>query len=198
MVLNQKQKLIRIVRSNRQPILMLATNPPLDAEEISVTPDELQRRITLIRDKQDFHERVGEALSKRFPEEEPSPYVEKRIYDGFVGREDERIMSEFHRLDWEKRVELCDRFNDPRLDEISRRLLYFERPDCLSSEERLDMESWIKARMMPEEEDVPWTTIPKAKSDLANLRKSAPETSFGALNDIESFINGLENRFSSA
>ena len=196
-VLNQSQKVIRVVRANRQPMLKPAAEAPTNSPENSLPPNELLRRIELIRDREDFHQRVSEALARRFPEDEPSHFVEQRIYDGFAGRADEQLMDEFHRLEWEDRLGLCDRFDDPRLKEISRRLVYIERPKCLTQDELSDMDSWMKERLLSDDE-VPWTTIPKAKSALEDLRKNASGSDVSFLEDIDRFLNELAGRFPSS
>lgn len=61
--------------------------------------------------------------------EEHSLHIEKRLYDGFPGATDQRLMEKFHDVDWPDRVTLTERIEDPRVKEFAYRLIYFERPD---------------------------------------------------------------------
>ena len=114
-VLNTNPKVIRSLRANAQPILMPADAAPEGTKALQISPEERQHRVDFIREDTEFQARVGQALALRFADQEPSPHVEKRIYDGFPGREDQSLMEQFHRVDWAERAAIAERIEDPRI-----------------------------------------------------------------------------------
>ena len=93
--------------------------------------------------------------------------VEEQIYEGFVGRQDERLMASFHTVSWEGRVEMIRQFQDVRLRRLARRLLYFERPDLMAEADRELMAAELRRRLVGEgHEAPPWLTVEKAIAEL--------------------------------
>jgi len=80
------------------------------------------------------------------PPREPSKVVEERIYEGFPSRTDERRMAAFHGAGGAERVELVETFEDDRLRELGRRLVYFGNPDALDPHRRTQLGTWLSNR----------------------------------------------------
>ncbi|MDP6722034.1 MAG: hypothetical protein QGF59_25420, partial [Pirellulaceae bacterium] len=131
-VLEGRTKPIRVVRTNSQPILMPEAMAQEDTTGADLSSDVIERRVSQIRSNESFRSRVGQALAKRYADGEPSPYVEKKMYDAFPSKPDEAIMSEFQTADWQGRLELAKRLSDLRLRDLARRLIYCEKPELLS------------------------------------------------------------------
>lgn len=87
-LLGAKQKVIRSIRANAQPIVMPASMSPPTAKALAVPEAERQRRIAVIVADQDFQVRVSQALFDRFKDEPEPIHVEDRIHTGFA-KEDE-------------------------------------------------------------------------------------------------------------
>lgn len=166
--MNGRAKVIRSLKINAQPALM-----PFDLVPDSVRGGVLDRltyeqRARLIAANPDFQQRVGSALASRFEDGEVSPFVETRIYDGFPTNADQALMARFHEIPWEERFAFCDNFDDPRLAEIGKRLVFLERPDTVPDTHRIDFDAWLRSRLMTDE-PVPWMTIPKALVALSDI-----------------------------
>ncbi len=194
-VLNATPKAIRTLRANAQPILMPAEMAPVTTKGGNISGREISRRINVIRQNPDFMIRVGHALRDRFPEQEPSPYVEQRIYDGFPSRDDEGLMEEFHARDWSKRAELIPRFEDERLKELSQRLIFCEQPDLLSKSQHAEVTRWAASRMLNADASVPWMTVPKALREVDDLLAAATGDEAQLLRDVKDFLFGIADRF---
>ena len=128
-VLNASPKVIRALRFNRQPIMMPPDMAPATVRALTLPGNELRRRAAIIQGDQDFRVRVGRAQALRFADTEASPHIEKRLYDGFPSATDQRLMAQFHDVDWPDRVTLAERIEDSRVKEFAYRLIYFERPE---------------------------------------------------------------------
>jgi exodeoxyribonuclease-1 len=193
-VLNASPKVIRSLRANAQPILMPAGTAPESTKALQISPEERQRRVDVIREDVDFQTRVGQALALRFADQEPSPHVEKRIYDGFPGRQDQSLMEQFHRVDWAERVAIAEQIEDPRISEFAYRLIYFECPEVLPAAKLVELQSWVAERVLAEDENVPWTTIGKALRETDDLLEEADADDRQLLGEVKDFLCELAAR----
>ena len=191
-LLDSSPKKIRAVRTNSQPMLM-----PFDRAADHIRPESFDEdtyrvRAELLRDNQDFQALVSQALPLRYETEE-SPYVEKKIYDGFVSDDDSELMQRFHRADWSGRLAIAERFEDHRLLELAERLIYFERPDLLPPADQARLEAWVRSRLTTAD-DVPWMTVSKALIELQDIRRKAVPGAAAQLDEIDGFLDLLSRR----
>ena len=196
-VLDASPKVIRSLRANRQPIMMPADMAPETVRALSIPGDELRRRAAIIQGDQDFHARVGRAQALRFADEEPSPHIEKRLYDGFPGAADQGLMARFHDVDWPDRVALVERIEDPRVKKFAYRLIYFERPDLLPTARVVELNAWRAERVLSEDEGVPWMTVRKALREADDLLETTTGDEAPLLGDVKDFLFELAQRLSS-
>jgi len=95
-----------------------------------------------------------------------SKYVEFQIYDVFIQDWDVDVCRRFHAAPWNDRLALIDRFQDPRLKKLARRLVYFERPDLLDAALRIRMDQAIQDRLNGREPDAPGRTFAGALQEF--------------------------------
>lgn len=84
------------------------------------------------------------ASSEGYP---ASPHIERRIYDGFPGRDDEARMVAFHDAPWIERLPIVESFDDERLRWFGLRLLYFEARSVLPPAVRAEVELHLMDRL---------------------------------------------------
>jgi len=153
---------------------------------------EREERAALVRKNKEFQVRVGEAMARRYPEEEPSPLVERQIYDGFSSSADREIMEQFHKTDWTDRIELAEQLRDQRMKGLAYRLIYLEKPDVLPVSMRISFDDRVAERLLTDDPNVPWRTIPKAiqeADDLLSGSSDADKTAF--LKTVRQFLEGF-------
>lgn len=194
-VLNTSPKVIRSLRANAQPILMPADAAPEGTKALQVSASELQRRVEVIRGNPDFRARVGRALALRYADKEPSPYVERRIHDGFPGPQDQSLMERFQRAKWADRPALVEQIEDARLIELADRLIYFEQPQLLSDAKAAKLKAWVADRVMTEDENVPWMTVGKAMREADDLLKDASSQDVQLLKEVKDFLYELADQY---
>ncbi|MCW5673408.1 MAG: hypothetical protein KIT15_02415 [Xanthobacteraceae bacterium] len=193
-LLNAKQKVIRSIKTNAQPIVMPAKMSPVTAKALAIPLEERQRRIAVIANNHDFQARVGQALVDRFKDEPESIYIEDKIYAGFAN-EDEPNIDKFHEMEWAARHLFSVQFKDDRIKHLSARLLYFEHPDGMADETRTAMNTWLRERVTTEEE-VPWMTIPKALAEAREALNSVERDKAELLRDTMDFLADMNRRVS--
>lgn len=152
-------KLIRTVTVNKYPCLF--ADPQVTAE--------ITDRATALADMSELHDRVGAALAGRFADQEQPEHVEKLIYAGFPSAADTKLLREFQSADWGRRHELLSGFEDVRLQQLGRRIVFANQPDQLSEQERNTMRLAVQERWNAE--DAPWTTFAKVDEGLAEVRQ---------------------------
>jgi len=160
---------VHVVKCNGAPILMPADEAPDFAPSKALGMDELKRRAAILRSDAALRARLIAVYESA---REPRPtaiHVEERIYDGFVKSSDEARMEAFHNAAWEDRPAIVAQFDDPRLVELGRRLIYLERPDVLSDEQRRSGARAIARRLAGQADGVPWLTFDKAIDDIEEL-----------------------------
>jgi exodeoxyribonuclease-1 len=195
-VLNDSPKVIRSLRANAQPILMPADAAPESTKALQISPDELQRRVDVIRSDGGFRARVGQAQALRFVDQEPSPYVEEHIYDGFPSRKDQALMEQFHGVGWSKRAAIAAQIDDPRLHEFAHRLIYFENPELLPAAKSANLKAWIAERVLTDDESVPWMTVPKAMRETDDMLADASGDEAELLREVKIFLRETADRLS--
>lgn len=193
-VLKATPKVIRSVRANAQPILMPIDAHPDLKKVLQITPEQAKQRVEAIRADSGFQERVGQALALRYSDEEPSVHPEERIYEGFPGKADEALMQKFHEAGWDNRATIAGEISDERLKEFAHRLIFFEQPDNLPAAKSAELKKWRADRMLVENEDVPWMTIPKAQREADSLLRDASEEDAQLLTDVKAFLTELEGK----
>jgi exodeoxyribonuclease-1 len=173
-VMNSREKAIRSIRANNQPILCPRQFGGADFRKPDIDENEIERRVRVISQAREFQIRVGEALCNRYPRQEPAVHVEERIYDGFPSRTDQFLMEKFHQVPWESRGKIVDQLDDRRLRELGHRLIYLEKPDALSEARRSELDLWKSQRLNPNAE-APWLTVAAAMNEADKLLKEYPE-----------------------
>lgn len=189
-----KEKAIRIVAANKQPIMLDTSIGHSILEEKSIDPELLAKLVQQIQAATEFKQRVATALTMQYQDEEAPTHTEKMIYQGFAPQSDVALMAKFHAASVEERVSICNRFSDARYREMASKLMYAECPDQMEQSERIKIEGQFRDRLLATEEKLPWLTIPQAIKELEKLREEGKQLDL--LAEIEAFIEGMRLRFS--
>ncbi len=202
-LIESKQKIIKLLKSNKAPILFSRTyiknNPCFKDTEF----DKLSKEADKAKSSTSFIDNLNQALVDRlddFQVNQPQPeYLEKTLYSGFSGPTDRLKMKNFrNEKDPKKKYKISNEFEDKRLKEISKRIIYSEYPDELTDNERDQRQAFIARKVFDEEKDikVEWCTIKKAKEAINNLRENEKfKNEEDYINEIEEYIIDEERRY---
>ena len=78
-VMNGRAKAIRCIKANAQPILVSKTLASPGLHDLGIGNGEIERRARLIAEADGFRNRVGVAISNRYPPTLPSVFVEANL-----------------------------------------------------------------------------------------------------------------------
>ncbi len=203
---------IRTISINKFPILMegkYAENNNKEYRDIGVAV--LEERAQKVRENQNFHEKVGEALAlqleERIEEGAQKPkYLEERLYDGFASKRDEYLEDQFHEAQWDEKLGICSDIEDDRLRRYGKRMIFYESPDSLPPKVRKEVEEdiWMRARGIDEGDeskkpDNLQSQFVKCMNKLDDLRVKASqendEDKLDTLDEIDQFYIDLQKQY---
>lgn len=165
--LSRSPKLVRRIRTNSNPVLHAVDDVPGGAR---LSPEEAHRRAALVSDDAELVARLVRAFAETRPDRGVSEHVEEQLYGAFIGRDDEARMAAFHAADWGHRLEIVESFEDQRLVELGRRLIFMHQPESLPRGVRAAHERFLARRLSGQGFGiVPWTTLSKADADAQEL-----------------------------
>jgi exodeoxyribonuclease-1 len=156
-------KIIRAVSTNKAPALLEMREP--SAEHL--------RRAAIVAEAPEFRRRVGAAMAARFVEDSDAPPkpVERQIYGEFYSSADKQLLQEFQRAPWPRRQEIVASLSDPRLRQLGRRLVAFQSPKLLSTEEMALFNGYLRDKWSaPEATETEWMTFAKAQAAIDEMR----------------------------
>jgi exodeoxyribonuclease I len=199
-------KFLRTVRHNKHPIIMNPSYGNEFEEYKMLGTDKLTARAKIIKDNQKFAEKISLIIQDEIEEKEQSKsqediYEEESIYAKFTSSDDNKLMPEFHKAEWSKKLSVLDKIKDERLHYFGKRLIYEEKPEVLPKEEYNQIRRTIAKRLLSTNNEK-WNTIPRTYSEIDTLREKferegKPEN-LAILDDINAYVEEMEKFYSAA
>jgi len=205
--LKKSPKVLRTVKNNKHPIIMdieWALN--FDSYK-QLGLEKLKYRAKLVDSNDEFKERVRKILIEEVEEKEQLDsqlgiMAEESLYSGgFSKPEDQKVMMDFHKSDWNEKLRLSDKFKDERYSYFAKRLIYEENPEVLSKDEYKLIHRKIAEQILSTN-DEKWNTVPKAYNDIDDLRVKCEDRGdterLKLLNDLSEYIEEIEKQYENA
>jgi exodeoxyribonuclease I len=198
--MGKNPKFLRTIRHNKHPIIMNPSYGNEFDEYKMIGAEKLASRAKMIKDNAKFAEKISQILQDEVEEKEQTKsqediYEEESIYTKFTSNEDNKIMPEFHKAEWDKKLSVLGKIKDERLHYFGRRLIYEERPEVLSKEEYNQIRATIAKRLLSTNNEK-WNTISRTYSEIDTLREKferegKPEN-LTILDDINAYVEETE------
>ena len=164
----------------------------------------LKERAKLVRENKEFAKKVtaildDDATEKRELGSQMDIYPEESIYKKFALPQDNKIMPEFHKVDWKDKFFVLQKFKDERMQYFGKKILYEESPQSLPKEEYNSIHKEIASRILSTAEER-WNTIPRTYSEIDTLRNKFKDDKekLKALEDINLYIEEIEKVYQKA
>ena len=203
-VMKKQPKFIRTIRHNKHPVIMNPKYGEKFDEYKIIGSFKLQERAKLIRGNDEFAEKISTIKRLESEEKEQSKsqedlYEEESIYTKFTTAEDNKIMPEFHSVDWDKKLSIISKFKDERLKYFGKKLLYMEKPELLSKEDYSLIHKDIAKKLLSTNNEK-WNTIPRTYAEIDTLRakfeKENHQDKLVILDEINAYVEELEITYS--
>ena len=198
--MGKNPKFLRTIRHNKHPIIMNPSYGNEFDEYKMIGAEKLALRAKMIKDNTKFAEKISQILQDEVEEKEQTKsqediYEEESIYTKFTSNEDNKMMPEFHKAEWDKKLLVLGKIKDERLHYFGRRLIYEERPEVLSKEEYNQIRATIAKRLLSTNNEK-WNTISRTYSEIDTLREKferegKPEN-LTILDDINAYVEEME------
>ena len=198
--MGKNPKFLRTIRHNKHPIIMNPSYGNEFDEYKMIGAEKLASRAKMIKDNTKFAEKISQILQDEVEEKEQTKsqediYEEESIYTKFTSNEDNKMMPEFHKAEWDKKLSVLGKIKDERLHYFGRRLIYEERPEVLPKEEYNQIRATIAKRLLSTNNEK-WNTISRTYSEIDTLREKferegKPEN-LTILDDINAYVEEME------
>ena len=204
--MKKQPKFIRTLRHNKHPIIMNPSYGEKFEEYKMIGLSKLQERANIVKNNKEFSEKILSIKRLEVEEKEQTKsqedlYIEESIYSKFTSNEDNKVMPEFHKVDWGKKIFVIEKFKDERLRYFGKKLLYTEKPELLSKSDYKMIHKDIAKKLLSTNTEK-WNTIPRTYSEIDTLRakfekENQPEK-LVILDEINAYVEELEKIYSSA
>ncbi len=203
-VMKKQPKFIRTIRHNKHPVIMNPKYGEKFDEYKIIGSSKLQERAKLIKGNNEFAEKISTIKRLESEEKEQSKsqedlYEEESIYTKFTTAEDNKIMPEFHSVNWDKKLSIISKFKDERLKYFGKKLLYMEKPELLSKEDYSLIHKDIAKKLLSTNNEK-WNTIPRTYAEIDTLRakfeKENHQDKLVILDEINAYVEELEKTYS--
>jgi exodeoxyribonuclease-1 len=204
--MGKNPKFLRTVRHNKHPIIMNPSYGNEFDEYKIIGSEKLALRAKMIKDNTKFAEKISQILQDEVEEKEQTKsqediYEEESIYTKFTSNEDNKMMPEFHKAEWNKKLSVLDKIKDERLHYFGRRLIYEEKPEFLPKEEYNQIRATIAKRLLSTNNEK-WNTISRTYSEIDTLREKferegKPEN-LSILDDINAYVEEIEKFYNAS
>ena len=161
----------------------------------------LKERAKLVRENKEFAKKVttilnDEASERQELDSQMDIYPEESIYKKFALPQDNKIMPEFHKVDWKDKFSILQKFKDERMQYFGKKILYEESPQSLPKDEYNSMHKEIASRILSTNEER-WNTISRTYSEIDTLRNKFKDDKekLKALEDINLYIEEMEKMY---
>ena len=194
------------MRHNKHPIIMNPSYGEKFDEYKMIGREKLEIRAKMIKNNKEFADKVitikrSEIEEKEQTKSQEDLYNEESIYTKFTTPEDNKLMPEFHNVDWEKKLNIISKFKDDRLKYFGKKLIYMEKPEMLNKSD-FDLIHKDLAKKLLSTNNEKWNTIPRTYSEIDTLRakfeKEGQPDKLIILEQINAYVEELEKIYSSA
>ena len=202
--LDKKPKVIRTIKHKKHPIIMNSSYGINFDSYKQLGIKKLKERAKLVRENKEFAKKVtaildDDATEKRELGSQMDIYPEESIYKKFALPQDNKIMPEFHKVDWKDKFFVLQKFKDERMQYFGKKILYEESPQSLPKEEYNSFHKEIALRILSTNEEN-WNTIPRTYSEIDTLRNKFRDNKdkLKAIEDINLYIEEMEKMYQKA
>ena len=202
--LDKKPKVIRTIKHKKHPIIMNSSYGMNFDNYKQLGIKKLKQRAQLIKENKEFAKKVSRILNDDARERQELDsqidiYAEESIYKKFSSDHDNKIMPEFHKVEWKDKFSVLQKFKDERMQYFGKKILYEESPQSLPKNEYDSVHKEIASRILSTNKEN-WNTIPRTYNEIDTLRNKFKDDKdkLNTLEDINSYIEEMEKSFQKA
>ena len=199
-------KFLRTIRSNKGPVLLHPDYGCKADPYVGISKETLTERAHEIKENKDFCGRVTLALAeiaqeKRDTGDQSDITPEESIYVKFVDNKEVPKMQKWHQANWDDKFKLLDRFEDERLVDFGKKIIYQEAPQVLPESVTKEIKRGIAKRILSTNKEK-WTTCSDFYTECDHFRiqfeKDGNKAKLNFLDEINQFVENIQKKYEAA
>ena len=199
-------KFLRTIRSNKGPVLLHPDYGCQADPYVGISKETLTERAHAIKENKDFCGRVTLALAeiaqeKRDSGDQSDITPEESIYVKFVDNKEVPKMQKWHQANWDDKFKLLDKFEDERLVDFGKKIIYQEAPQVLPESVTKEIKRGIAKRILSTNKEK-WTTCSDFYTECDHFRiqfeKDGNKAKLNFLDEINQFVENIQKKYEAA
>jgi Exonuclease C-terminal. len=169
-------------------------------------PNLIKKRAKLVKENEKFSQNILTALRENAEEKEQSKsqediYAEESIYTKFTSNKDTALFPAWHAASWKDKLNLLDKFDDKRLVDFGKKIIYQESPETLPKDMYKSIKRSIAKRILSLNAEK-WWTIPTCQNEIDTLRDKYldqnDQEKIKFLEELNSFVENIKIKYENA
>jgi|TARA_B100001093_G_scaffold272898_1_gene260793 exodeoxyribonuclease-1 len=199
-------KFLRTIRSNKAPVLLHLDYASKVDPYVALDKATILKRAKLIKNNKDFANRICLALAeiaeeKKDTSDQSDITPEESIYQKFVDNKENSKMANWHQASWEQKLTLLDKFEDERLIDFGKKIIYQEAPQVLPESMFREVKKGIAKRILSTNKEK-WTTCSDFYTECDHFREKFSnennEEKLKFLDEINTFVENIQKKYEAA
>ena len=196
-------KFLRTIRSNKAPIIIDAEYG-INAEPYNVMDLNLiKKRAELVKNNEKLSQNILTALREVAEEKEQLKsqvdiYAEESIYKKFTSNKDTALFPAWHAASWKDKLNLISKFNDERLHDFAKKIIYQEAPEILPPSMLKSIKKSIARRILSEKKEK-WWTVSTCFTEIDTLRDKYSDANdqekLKFLDELNDFVMSIQKKY---
>ena len=199
-------KFLRTIRSNKAPIILDASYgmkvEPYNAIDSAI----IKERAKLVKNNEKFAQNILNALREIAEEKQQTTTqeditAEDSIYTKFTSQKDTLLFAKWHEALWKDKLTMLDKFEDKRLVDFGKKIIYRESPETLPESMFKKIKRKIAERILSDQKEK-WWTCKEFYNECDNLREKytneKDEKKLKFLDEINDFVMSVEKKYEEA
>ena len=124
--------------------------------------------------------------------------AEESIYTKFTSKKDTLLFPKWHEATWVEKLRMLDRFEDERLVDFGKKIIYQESPETLPKEMYKKIKREIASRILSDKKEK-WWTCKEFYYECDNLREKysneEDDEKLKFLDEINDFVISIERKY---
>ena len=204
--MKKSPKFLRTIRSNKAPIILDASYgmkvEPYNAIDSAI----IKERAKLVKNNEKFAQNILNALREIAEEKQQTTTqeditAEESIYTKFTSQKDTLLFAKWHEASWKDKLTMLDKFEDKRLVDFGKKIIYQESPETLPESMFKKIKRKIAERILSDQKEK-WWTCKEFYNECDNLREKytneKDEKKLKFLDEINDFVMSVEKKYEEA
>jgi len=196
-------KFLRTIRSNKAPIIIDASYGMKVEPYNAMDPALIKERAELVKKNEKFSQNILTALREIAEEKQQMSTqeditAEESIYTKFTSKKDTLLFPKWHEATWVEKLRMLDRFEDERLVDFGKKIIYQESPETLPKEMYKKIKREIASRILSDKKEK-WWTCKEFYYECDNLREKysneEDDEKLKFLDEINDFVISIERKY---